>query len=111
MVEKKILCLGVCAGKGLVEGRVHLASDADLSIPKEKGFVLVCSQTNPSYLILLMKSSGVITETGGIVSHAAIISREIGIPCIVGAKDALSVLKEGQKVLLDASNGVVYDCP
>jgi len=111
MGEGKVLLKGVCANKGVVEGKVHFASDDNLVLPKENGFILLCNQTNPAYLILLMRSSGVITETGGIVSHAAIVSRELGIPCIVGAKDATAVLKHGQKIKLDATSGAVYECP
>jgi len=108
MSERKFLLRGVCASRGLVEGKVHIASDSNLSIPEKQGFILVCNQTNPAYLVLLMKSAGVITETGGVVSHAAIISREINLPCVVSAKDAAKILKDGQRILLDATNGAVY---
>jgi len=108
MSEKKHLLSGTCASKGIVEGIVHIATDTNLAMPKDKDFVLVCNQTNPSYIILLMNSKGVITEKGGIVSHPAIVSRELDIPCIVNAPNATQILKQGQRILLDATNGVVY---
>lgn len=106
--EKKQLLSGLCASRGIVEGIVHIASDNNLVMPKDNNFILVCNQTSPAYLVLLMNSKGVITEKGGMVSHPAIVSRELGIPCIVGAQNATQILKQGQKVLLDATNGVVY---
>ncbi|MFA6268886.1 MAG: PEP-utilizing enzyme [archaeon] len=109
MSEKKQLLTGICASKGIFEGQVHIASDTNLVMPKEKGFILVCNQTSPAYIVLLMNSRGVITEKGGMVSHPAIVSRELGIPCIVGASNATQLLKQGQKILLDATNGVVYE--
>jgi len=105
----KILVKGQTASRGIAEGTVHIATDENLEIPTEKDFILVCKQTNPAYSILLMKSKGVIAEVGGIVSHAAIISRELEIPCIVSAENATSILKQGQKITLDASNGIVYE--
>jgi pyruvate,water dikinase len=107
--SKKVLLTGQCASKGIVEGIVHLVSDDNLAVPKEKDFIVVCKQTNPAYSVLLMKSKGVIAEVGGTVSHAAIISRELEIPCIVNAGGATLILKNGQKIVLDATNGFVYE--
>ncbi|MFA4907399.1 MAG: PEP-utilizing enzyme [archaeon] len=103
-----VLARGACASRGRVEGIIHIASDDNLGFPSENDFILVCKQTNPAYSTLLMRSKGVIAEIGGIVSHAAIIARELEIPCIVGAENATQILKEGQKIVLDATNGVVY---
>lgn len=105
---KKILLKGQCASRGVAESFVHIASDDNLNPPKGENFILVCKQTNPAYTLLMMKSKGVIAEIGGTVSHAAIVSRELEIPCIVSAENATRILKPGQKIILDATSGVVY---
>ena len=69
--------------------------------------ILVTGMTNPAMTIIMDKVKGIITDEGGIVCHAAIISRELRIPCIVGTKIATSVLKSGEKIILDADNGTV----
>ena len=73
----------------------------------KKGNVLVTSMTRPEYIPLMKKASGVITDEGGVTSHAAIISREMGIPCIIGTKNATRILKDGDLVEVDANKGVV----
>lgn len=105
------LVSGVCACKGTAVGIVRIVTDETISKVNDKEFILVCERTNPAYLVLLMKAKAVVTATGGIVSHAAIVSRELGIPCIVGAEGAANKLKDGQLVFVDASKGVVYAGP
>lgn len=73
----------------------------------EAGFVLVTESTTPELLGLMSRSIGIITDMGGMLSHAAITSRELGIPCIIGTKVATQVLKDGDMVEVDADNGVV----
>lgn len=63
--------------------------------------------TSPDYILAMRLASGIITDVGGLMSHAAIVSRELGIPCIVGTKIATKVLKDGDEVEVDADNGVV----
>jgi len=63
--------------------------------------------TSPDFIIAIKKCSAIVTNLGGITSHAAIISREFGIPCIVGAKNATEILKTGDLVEVDADNGIV----
>lgn len=105
------LLRGICASKGRVEGKIKIVSLDNINLLNSLdnlNFILVCEKTDPSYLLLMMKSKGVITQTGGVVSHAAIVSRELGIPCIVGCEGVLGKLKDEQQILLDATNGVVY---
>jgi phosphohistidine swiveling domain-containing protein len=73
----------------------------------EDGEVLVTSMTSPEFIHAMRKASAVITDTGGITSHAAIVSRELKIPCIVGTKIATSVLKDGDVVEIDTQHGIV----
>lgn len=69
--------------------------------------ILVCDMTNPLYLPLMMQSAGIITDRGGILSHAAIVSRELGKPCIVGTGNATQVLHNGQEIEINAGLGTV----
>ena len=94
-----------CLGK--VEGEVYvLKSEKDIAnFPA--GAVLVATTTNPNYLPAMNKAIAFVTDEGGITSHAAIVARELGVPCIVGCKVAMKVLKSGDKVEVDAEKGIV----
>lgn len=70
-------------------------------------FILVAGQTRPQLMPLIVKSIGIVTDEGGITSHAAIVSRELGIPCVIGTKIATQILKDGDMVELDANSGIV----
>ena len=73
----------------------------------QKGDVLVALTTHPDYVPVMRKSVAIVTDEGGITSHAAIVSREFGIPCIVGTKHATSVLADGDLVEVNAIDGWV----
>ena len=75
----------------------------------EDGDILVTVMTNPDMVPAMRRASAVVTDEGGRTCHAAIVSRELGIPCIVGAKTASETLKEGMEITVDASRGVVYE--
>ncbi len=72
-----------------------------------KGDILVTQMTTPNYLPILRQASGIITDEGGMLSHAAIVSRELNLPCIVGTKNATKVLKDEDLVELNADKGVI----
>lgn len=101
------LLKGIATFKGKVIGRVVIVKDRSELIKVEKGDILVTRLTTPDFIIAMKKVSGVVTDIGGITSHAAITSRELKIPCIVGTKNATKVLKDGIMVELDANNGIV----
>ncbi len=97
---------GRTASKGVVKGTVRIVLDAkDLDKVKE-GDVLVTRMTTPEFVPAMNRATGIITDEGGATCHAAIISRELGIPCIVGTKDATVKLKDGAIVELNANSGV-----
>jgi pyruvate,water dikinase len=73
----------------------------------QKGDVLVAPMTRPEHLPAMRRAAAIITDEGGITCHAAIVSRELGIPCIIGTKIATKVLQDGQTVEVDADKGVV----
>lgn len=89
-----------------MEGRVQVI--LDVSRQKFKaGNILVTTMTRPEFIPLLRRAKAIITDEGGLTCHAAIISRELGIPCIIGTRVATKVLKNGDKVEVDANNGII----
>jgi len=98
---------GQCAFPGKVAGRVKHVFDALEMSKINQGDILVCNATNPDLIIAMGKAAAIVTEEGGITSHAAIVSREMKKPCIIGTKIATKVLKDGDKVEVDANKGVV----
>jgi len=104
--------IGQIAKAGLVRGRVCVLKWDSSSIVKKmkgmkKGSILVVGQTRPHLMPAIRKSSAIITDEGGITSHAAVIGRELGIPFIMGTKIATKVLKDGDEVEVDANKGIV----
>jgi len=99
--------VGSVACQGLVEGKVRLIKNNDdfqLFIPGE---ILVAAQTQPSYVQYMSQAKAIVTDVGGITSHAAIIAREFNIPCIVATKNATEKLKTGDTIKVDAFEGKV----
>lgn len=104
----EVLVRGISASPGISGGMVKKIKDVSEIARVEEGDVLVTVMTNPDMVPAMRKASAVVTDEGGRTCHAAIVSRELGIPCIVGAKRATEVLKEGTRVTVDATCGVVY---
>jgi len=102
---KEIKGQSVCPG--LVEGKVRIALTPKESYKLKKGDVLVCSMTSPDYVPAMKKAAATVTDEGGLLSHAAIVSRELGKPCVVGTRIATKVLKDGDLVEVDANKGIV----
>ncbi len=98
---------GTVACKGKVRGRVVLMKDRSELSKIHFGDIMVTPLTTPDFVVAMKKSSAIVTDLGGMTSHAAIVSRELGIPCIVGTKNATRILKDGDMVEVDANNGVV----
>ncbi|WP_077367054.1 phosphoenolpyruvate synthase [Anaerosalibacter sp. Marseille-P3206] len=107
--ELKMLVRGLPASPGVASGKVKNILDISEISRVEDGDVLVTVMTNPDMVPAMKRASAVVTDEGGRTCHAAIVSRELGIPCIVGAKTASETLKEGMEITVDASRGVVYD--
>ncbi|MBI5071326.1 hypothetical protein HZB93_00285 [Candidatus Falkowbacteria bacterium] len=97
---------GSAASGGKVRGRVRVVLNPK-GAKLEKGEILVAGMTRPEYVPLMKKAAAIVTDEGGITSHAAIISRELGIPCVIGTKIATKVLKDGDLVEVDATKGVI----
>jgi len=93
--------------KGRIKGRVKIVKNPKKKINIRKGTILVAIQTTPDYIPIIKRFSAIIVDEGGITSHAAIISRELKIPCIVNTKIATQVLKDGDLIEIDANKGIV----
>jgi len=98
---------GRTASKGKATGKVVIVKGVKDLKNVNKGDILVAVTTHPDYVAAMRISAAIITNEGGITSHAAIVSREYGIPCIVGTKNATRVLKDGDLVEVDADNGTI----
>jgi phosphohistidine swiveling domain-containing protein len=101
---------GIVASKGKsgpIRGTARIVSDPHNTKGFNEGDILVASMTSPEFIYLMRKSSAIITDEGGLTSHAAIVSRELGVPCIVGTKVATKVLHDGDYVEVDANSGIV----
>lgn len=110
--QAKVMVRGLPASPGVATGKVHvIANPSDIDQFKP-GEVLVTLMTSPDWVPAMKKAAGIITNNGGMTCHAAIVSREMEIPCIVGTKSqgkaAMDVFKNGDEVTIDAKNGVVY---
>ncbi len=104
--EKRII-KGISASTGRVKGKIcHLRSARENSRIKQ-GQILLVSNTTPDFMPAIRKCTAIVTNEGGLTCHAAIVSRELKIPCIVGTKIATKVLKNGDLVLVDANKGII----
>ncbi len=107
--EAKILVQGLGASPGIGVGTVKIIKSASEIKRMESGDVLVTEMTTPDFVPAMKKASAIVTDTGGMTSHAAIVSRELGVPCIVGTQDATKILKEGDTISVDGTHGIVYE--
>ena len=98
---------GQIANKGKVTGTVRIVLDPHDDKGFQQGDVLVTSMTRPEFVPIMKKAGAVVTDEGGITCHAAIVSRELNIPCVIGTKNATRLLKDGDMVEVDANNGIV----
>lgn len=107
-LEQKIQnIIGRVASKGVASGKVIIVKGVKDLNKVEEGNILVAVTTHPDYVPAMRKAIAIVTDEGGITSHAAIVSREFGIPCIVGTKNATSLLKDGDLVEVNAIEGWV----
>ena len=98
---------GIVAFKGNVKGYAKIVERPDQVSKVKEGDILVAPETTPDLIIAMEKAAAIITDAGGITSHAAIIARELRKPCIVGTKIATKILKDGDMIEVDAEKGIV----
>lgn len=106
--NQKLLLKGIAASSGVAEGIVKIVSGAKDVLHFEDGRILVAEMTEPTMVIMMNKAAAIVTDKGGITSHPAIVSRELGIPCVVATKTATIILKDGMRVRVDGTRGEVY---
>lgn len=111
--DHNVLVKGLPASPGMAAGKCHvITAPKDIDTFKE-GEVLVTTMTSPDWVPAMKKAVAIVTDAGGMTCHASIVSRELGIPCVVGTKsrsvEATGVLKTGQDITIDARNGIIYD--
>lgn len=108
-LKAKVLVDGLAASPGIASGKVTVVPTIkDIEKVKE-GCILVTKMTNPDWVPIMKKSKAIVTDEGGTTCHAAIVSRELGIPCIVGTENGTKKLKDGMLVTVDGYNGYVYE--
>jgi pyruvate,water dikinase len=107
----KVVVKGLAAGKrgyGVGIAKVVLSPD-EASEKMQKGDILVTDMTNPDFVPFMKIASAIVTDKGGVTSHAAIVSRELAIPCVVGTETATQVMKTGKEYTVDSRNGIIYE--
>jgi len=98
---------GLAASPGVVEGPARFVASLDEFDQVRDGEILVCRMTNPAWVVLFTKITGLVTEAGGAVSHPAVVAREFGIPAVVGTTNAGERIKTGDRVRVNGTTGVV----
>ena len=109
--QLKVVVRGISAGRrgyGAGKATVVLNPD-DANRDMRKGAILVTGMTDPDFVPFMKMASAIVTDKGGITSHAAIVSRELNIPCVVGTETATTVMKTGEEYTVDSRNGIIYE--
>ncbi|MEM2690200.1 MAG: phosphoenolpyruvate synthase, partial [Nitrososphaerota archaeon] len=110
VAEARIVLKGLPASPGVYAGKAKIVfSPEDAAKKIQKGDILVTKMTNPDWVPYMRLAGAIVTDEGGMTCHAAIVSRELGIPCIVGSKDATKLLRDGETYTVDARSGVIYE--
>ncbi len=110
--QKSVLAIGKSVGRKIATGKARLIKSAEFMDQVKEGEILVTDMTDPDWEPIMRRAAGIVTNRGGRTCHAAIVSREIGIPAIVGAVNGTEKIKDGQLITIDCSNGekgFVYD--
>ncbi len=107
--ERTVITKGLGASPGMAAGTVKIINTTDELDKVQEGDILVTVMTTPDMVPAMKRANGIITDEGGVTCHAAIVSRELGIPCVVGTGDATSIIPENSKVTLDGNKGMVWE--
>ncbi len=107
-VYGEVILTGLAASPGIASGKIKIIKDIADIYKIQPGDVLVTTMTNPDMVVSMQKSVAIVTDEGGLTAHAAIVSREMGIPAVVGTQEATRKLKEGEIITVDGSTGKIY---
>src|SRR3989344_2776277 len=105
---EKIILKGIGASEGIAEGVVRIVSSIGHQNAFKEGDILVTTITDPTMVAMMAKSGAIVCDIGGIASHPSMVSREMGIPCVVNTKEGTKILKDGMKIKVDGKKGEVY---
>lgn len=108
-IEAEPILHGDAASPGLASGPTKILLDPSQIDLVKDGDVLIAEMTTPDFVPAMKRAAAIVTDRGGRTSHAAIVSRELGVPCVVGAGEATTILHNGQMVTVDGSYGKVFD--
>ncbi|MBL7166914.1 MAG: phosphoenolpyruvate synthase [Dehalococcoidales bacterium] len=108
-IDAEVILSGSPASPGVASGPVKLVPDPSRIDKVLDGDILVAEMTTPDFVPAMKRAVAIVTDRGGRTAHAAIVSRELGIPCIVGTGNAMATLKDGQVITVDGTSGKVYD--
>lgn len=113
MAGRKVITKGLPASPGRVSGKAHVILNPSMIDSFKEGEILVTEMTAPDWVPAMKKAKAIVTDAGGMTCHASIVSRELGIPCIVGTKSrgvqGTVSINDGQEITIDATNGIIYD--
>lgn len=107
-IEAKPILAGLAASPGIAVGPARIVPDASHIDKVKDGDILVAEMTTPDFVPAMKRAAAIVTDRGGRTAHAAIVSRELGIPCVVGTGTATNVLSDGQLITVDGYEGKVY---
>ncbi len=107
-IKAPVLLSGAPASPGVASGTVKIIYEASQIDKVKSGDVLVAEMTTPDFVPAMKRAVAIVAERGGRTAHAAIVSRELGIPCVVGAEQAMTILTDGQVITVDGSHGKIY---
>ncbi len=108
MTKRKLILKGTPASLGKATGKVRKIVFPYNFDNFEKGSILVTEMTSPLFLPFMKKAAAIVTDIGGLLCHAAIVAREFGIPCVVNTRTGTQILKNNQKIIVDATRGEIY---
>ncbi len=107
-IQGEVVLEGLAASPGIASGKIKIVKEMKDLSKINKGDILVTEMTNPDMVVTMQKSAAIVTNEGGLTAHAAIVSREMGIPCVVGTQEATTKLKEGEIITVDGFTGKIY---
>ena len=107
MEQDKTILKGIGVSVGVVKGKVRIVEGTKDASSFNEGDILVTEITDPTMVIMMSKAGAMVTDIGGMTSHPAIVSRELGIPCVVNTKEATKILKDGDLIEVDGEKGII----
>lgn len=106
VTKGRVASRGINSGITIGIARILLSPEDAFRL--RQGEIIVTTMTTPDYSTAISRSAAIVTDEGGVTCHAAIVSRELGIPCVIGTKNATRLIKDGERLKVDTIEGVIY---